>query len=456
MLKFRLLLLSLVVFASALHAGEKENKEQNQSSFMGRLFSAPDNVSKEKLSQRRGSVQAFPQALSSALKPQEISFENDSLRKEFLAKLQQLRVDLLEGQSELQRQISGVGPQFADLDKRITDLTTSALQLSESINARLNSQVVETITHDLEPDVNELKQKLQLLGSRLTEYELQSNDFVTNEDLEALQANYGQLKESIQIVEAIVNQLPTSESVRSQITEATEPMNEKIGQCEKQAQSLEQQLQAITKTVPTADNPQGLATQADVEKTVQVLNGQLADKADRSDLNDYATKEDIKGFVAQKTHQETVQTLQDRIIALEKNNPREQLKSGIIYVAKQSALGCVSYRLAPHMASLLRALNLENSYVDLETVAVPTTTFAVSFLARLAKEAHEKGQDASVQDVGKESLVDAGVSAGMMGLRYIFFDDQMNEHVEQMSETERTAGYAGCYAILRSVVALFV
>jgi hypothetical protein len=76
-------------------------------------------------------------------------------------------------------------------------------------------------------------------------------------------------------------------------------------------------------------------------------------------------------------------------------------------------------------------------------------------LARLAKEGYDKGQDASLQEVGKETLLDAGVSAGIMGLRYFCFDDQMNEYVNQTSEQNRTVGYAVSYALLRSLVALF-
>lgn len=191
-------------------------------------------------------------------------------------------------------------------------------------------------------------------------------------------------------------------------------------------------------------------TVGEISKAVKLLPQYVRTQV--ANPNGLATQNDIKNFVSQDTYQGAL----NRIVILEKNSPKEQLKTGLIYFAKQGALGCVSYQLSPHMASLLRSLKLENRYVDLETFAVPTTTFAVSLLARLAKEVHDKRENASLQEVGKESLLDAGASVGVIGLRYICFDKQMNEYFDQMAQQNRTAGYAFGYAVLRSLIALFI
>jgi hypothetical protein len=474
--KFRLLFLSLVVCVSFLNAADKENGGNYNGSFFER-FTMPNasNVSQKKLAERRNSVPASSQSLPEK-KEQNLLSVLELVRNDVTAlqaKLAVLRKDFADADIEKQRQISGIEKQ--------------TVERVEQIIGSLSNAVVEVkeVPHDLQPAVDDLKSQLKGLEEKL-------QSAATQEEVEEFKKDLVEVCQAAQELPTVEDLVEASKQYTDRYFATKEEMTgifvKKHEADQKVLGSLNEDLKKLNKQMPTQDNPQGFARNFDVDGRVHALkerienldggdNPVVRSKALDEKLQNVATKDEIKGFVSQEVHEQaldnhtktmeeqqnqitdhasTVSQLQGKIADLEKNSPKEQLKAGVIYFAKQGALGCVSYQLAPHMASLLRSLKLENEYVDLETVAVPTTTFAVSLLSRLAKESYQKGQDASVRDVAKESALDAGASAGVLGLRYIFFDDQMNEYVEQMSENNRTAGYAFSYATLRSLIALFV
>lgn len=510
--KVRLLLLSLVVFTSVLYASDKENAKLNQSSFLDNFIfptsstkpthrSEPtkeDVPSKEVLAKRRVSMPILSQPMPSAPKPQDVSSESDLLsKKEAQEKMQKLRLDLLEGQSDLQRQVSGI-------EKNLT-------QKLEEVIGSLGNAVVEVkeVPHNLQPDVDGLKSQLEECLKRVATYKEQLQSAASQEAVQKIKSD---LEATIDEISETVAQLPTLEEVRGEMTEAAEGfviaskeytdkyfvtkkeideilvhnikahkavlsdtqanIDEKIptqsnpqgfareahvkGRMDVLAKKMSTKghLQKVKETIPTVENPRGLSTQVGVDEAVKGLRVAIEAKADRSDLDRYAKKDDITNCVSQKAYEELVTQhaqLQTQIVALQKNNPKELLKS----FAKQGALGCVAYQLSPHMASLLRSLKLENSYVDLETVAVPLTTGTISLLARLAQEMYDNPQNVSLKEVVIESVLDGGASAGVMGLKYMFFDDEMNEWFDQLPKQSQTARYGGSYAGLRLLIALF-
>lgn len=536
--KFRLLLLSLMVFISVLYAGDKENGEGNSGLFKRPIRRASVDASQPKTEDSKALAEEV-KSLSERLK-----FVYDFARgcEDKIKKSEERVYGRIDTSQEQQNQRVG------ELDKKMADLTTSAIQKAGSIEEKLNSRIIETVPNDLEPVVDGLRSQLEELFKKTATYEQQlqtvasqeelqqikaglddtvgeisnavkllptyvrtqvangigglieevkrypGEHYVTKKDVEvklgqkASQLELDAVQKDIENIKKIQRQIPTERNTRGFVRQTDadrtaysfgQQLDDKVERTalnayatkddikgvvkqedgnpvvrqkdlDAKAFATAEQIQEVKALIPSVDD---LAKKGHVDETAKALEEQLGNKADRSDLDRYAKKDDIQRLMSQDTYQELVTQhaqLQEQFKVLEKNSPKELLKS----FAKQGALGCVAYQLSPHMASLLRSLKLENSYVDLETVAVPLTTGTISLLARLAQEMYDNPQNVSLKEVVIESVLDGGASAGVMGLKYMFFDDEMNEWFDQLPKQSQTARYGGSYAGLRLLIAL--
>lgn len=543
--KFYLSLFGMFVFTSALYAAENlENKENaSKGNSLLDIFKTPRNkepITVQALSQRRASVDAAtpPKIENSGSVADEVKglskkleFVNGLVRsyKNETKELERRVYERFDENEEV------MNKQFSSIDKKFNDFTTSAVQALERTESKLNSRIVEPLSHDLQPSVDNLTEELAKLSDQITEYETQLQNFANKENLEGIEAAQQNLQESIKAIEEAMKQSPTVEFVTAQIADelkalakgSTQKLQERYPTKEyvdvqfvkKADQSalneIKENVAKLLNVIPSQKNTKGFARQAHVNGSIHRLNEQLdkklEGKADRLDLENYATKDDIKSLVSQQTHEtavqqladkadrsdlenyalkdeikdlaskQTAQELQDKIAVLEKNSPKEQLKAGLIYFAVESSKGVAAHQgshfvtepvcnYVSEMKQLRTLVKLLNQlpYVDknpftLRDGAVPITQFAIGLIHQACVEMQTQSildtkndTEFKYDKVFKEAAKDAGASAVvMLGNKGLCAAFDCADVQEIVPEAGKALTYGFSYALVRSLLALF-